>query len=273
MSKLSKFKSTLSMKSAAKLLSDLIGEEVNTEDLFSLYEGGWIRLFRPCHGELIKLKPMLDAELHEVHTQNGRYFMESDYVAGVCFGLSLPCDSAQVSMHTCYALRDEEGGFYAIKDGQTDEYLSPYDEFDQENIKTIAITADIYELARKANANEMPEKPIIDITANENCIIITNDNCIEAGKTIYNFSPNENPALLKPAPVTTQETLPPSLRITVAALLEAATNDRKNNTQASLIDSILERNKGIRGLSESSLQKHFSDSNSALTQLRKEAQI
>ena len=55
MSKLSKFKSLLTMAEAARLLSDLIGEKVDKDHLLSLYEAGWIRLFRPCHGELIKL--------------------------------------------------------------------------------------------------------------------------------------------------------------------------------------------------------------------------
>ena len=249
------------MGDAAKLLSDLIGEEVDVDHLLSLYEGGWIRLFRPCHGELIKLKPIFDAELHEQHARDGRYFMESDYVAGVCLGLHLPCETAQVPSNTCYALRDAEGGFYAIRDSQTDEYLSPYDEFYHDNIKVMAVTADIYELAKKANTDSMPVKPEIEI--------MVNDHCIAIGQVIYNFAPNETPTLSIPGPVTTQETLPPSLRITVAALLEAATGERKSHTQASLIESILERNKGVRGLSESSLQKHFSDSNNELSKLRK----
>lgn len=262
MSKLSKFKSILPMKSAAKLLSDLINEEVNIEDLFSLYEGGWIRLFRPCHGELVKLKPMLDEGLHEIHAQDGLYFMESDYVVGLCLGINLPCESVQISMHTSHALRDEEGNFYAIRDNQTDEYLSPYNELYQDDVKVMAFTADIYELAKKANTDSMPEKPTIEIMANDHCIAID--------QTVYNFAPNEIPTLSKPEPIAIQETLPPSLRITVAALLEAATSQKKSHTQSSLIESILERNKGIRGLSESSLQKHFSDSNSALALLRKE---
>ncbi|MNX64998.1 hypothetical protein D3C86_960390 [compost metagenome] len=56
MSKLSKFKSVIPMVAATKLLSDLIGEKVDVNDLMSLYEGGWLRLFRPCHGEIVKLK-------------------------------------------------------------------------------------------------------------------------------------------------------------------------------------------------------------------------
>jgi hypothetical protein len=261
MSKLSKFKSLTPMVAAANLLSDLIGEEVDAHDLMSLYEGGWLRLFRPCHGEIIKLKPMFDAELHEQHARDGRYFMESDHLAGISAGFYLPCDSVQISSRISYALRDADGGFYAVKDSQTDEYLSPYENDDPDNIKVMVVTADLYSLADKANTHAVPEKPTIEI--------MLNDQCTWIDQAFYNFAPNEAPNLPKPSPTSTQETLPPSLRITVAALLEAATSERKNHTQTSLIESILECNKGIRGLSESSLQKHFSDSNAELARLRK----
>jgi len=261
MSKLSKFKSFIPMMAAAKLLSDLIDEEVDVNDLMSLYEDGWLRLFRPCHGEIIKLKPMFDAELHEQHARDGRYFMESDHLAGISVGFYLPCDSVQISSRMSYAMRDADGGFYAVKDSQTDEYLSPYEDDDPDNIKVMVVTADLYSLADKANTHAVPEKPTIEI--------MVNDHCTWIDQAIYNFAPNESPNLPKPSPASTQETLPPSLRITVAALLEAATSERKNHTQTSLIESILECNKGIRGLSESSLQKHFSDSNAELTRLRK----
>lgn len=264
MSKLSKFKSLLTMAEAARLLSDLIGEKVDKDHLLSLYEAGWIRLFRPCHGELIKLKPVLDTELFEIHASYGHYLMESDQSAGICFGLYLPCDSAIISSSPCYALRDAEGGMYAIRDDQTDEYLSPIGELDEENIKVLAVTADIYALAKQANTDSMPDKPTIEITINDHCIV--------ESKVIYNFAPNEIPRLPSPSTAATQETSPPSLRITVAALLEAATSTRKAHTQDSLVESILERNKGIRGLSESSLKKHFADSNNALSSARKESQ-
>ena len=264
MSKLSKFKSLLTMAEAARLLSDLIGEKVDKDHLLSLYEAGWIRLFRPCHGELIKLKPALDSELFEMHASDGRYFMESEHVAGVCLGLHLPCDTAYISAHACYALRDAEGGLYAIRDSQTDEYLSPFDDFDEDNTKVLAVTADIYTVARQANTDSMPEKPTIEIMVNDHCIAIE--------QVIYNFAPNEIPHLPSPTSATNNETIPPSLRITVAALLEAATSGRKTHTQDSLIESILERNKGIRGLSESSLKKHFADSNNALSSVRKVSQ-
>lgn len=261
MSKLSKFKSVLPMVSAAKLLSDLIGEKVDIYDLISLYEGGWIRLYRPCHGEIVKLKPMLDIELHEQHASDGRYFMEADHLAGVCLGFYLPCDTVQIESRLGYAVRDADGGFYAIRNSQTDEYLSPYDDDDPDDIKVMAVTADLYSLADKANTHAMPEKPAIKI--------MINDHCIWVDQPIYNFSPNEEPKLINPPTDKDQTKLPPSLRITVGALLEAATGERKNHTQASLIESILDRNKGIRGLSESSLQKHFRDSNAELSQLRK----
>lgn len=264
MSKLSKFKTYLPIPQSAKLLSDLIGETVDVGRVLSLYEDGWLRLFRPCHGELIKLKPALDDELFELHASDGRYFMESDEVAGVCLGIHLPCDTAYISSHACYALRDENGWLYAIRDSETDEYLSPFDKFDEENTKVLAVTADIYTLAKQANTDAIPEKPPIEVMVNEHCIAVEH--------IIYNFAPNETPSITKPTVDIAKETLPPSLRITVAALLEAATSQRKVHTQSSLIESILERNKGVRGLSESSLQKHFSDSNSELSKLRAASQ-
>jgi hypothetical protein len=266
MSKLSKFKSVIPMVAATKLLSDLIGEKVDVNDLMSLYEGGWLRLFRPCHGEIVKLKPIFDAETHEQHARDGRYFMESDYLAGVSYGFYLPCDSVQIASRKSYAVRDANGGLYAIRDIQTDEYLSPHDnEDDPDNVRVMAVTADLYSLAEKANMNAVPEKPTVEIMANDQCILID--------QAIFNFAVTETQNLPEPSPTSTQEVPPPSLRITVAALLEAATSERKNHTQTSLIESILERNKGIRGLSESSLQKHFSDSNAELTRLRKTAKI
>lgn len=260
MSKLSKFKSVLPMANAAKLLSDLIGEKVDIYDLMSLYEGGWIRLFRPCHGEIVKLKPMFDNELHEQHARDGRYFMEEDHLAGVSLGFYLPCDTAQVLARTSYVVRDADGGFYAIKDSQTDQYISPHDDDNPDDIKVMAVTADIYFIAEKANSNSMPEKPTVET--------MVNDQCIWVEQPIYNFAPGEDPVPKKPELLSTQENLPPSLRITVAALLEAATSERKKHTQSSLISAVLERNPGIRGLSESSLQKHFSDSNAELARLR-----
>lgn len=261
MSKLSKFKSVLQMKAAVTLLSDLIGEKVDPYNLMSLHDSGWIRLFRPCHGEIIKLKPMFDAELHEQHVRDGRYFMEEDHIDGVCLGFHLPCDSVDVSGRRAYVMRDADGGFYAVKDSQTDTLLSPYDDDDPEKPNVLVVTSDIYRLAELANTNSMPEKPEL--------LVMENDQGIWSEQTLYNYVPNEPPNSPRPAPINTQEIFPPSLRITVAALLEAATGERKNHTQTSLIDSILERNKGIRGLSESSLQKHFSDSNAELTKLRK----
>lgn len=264
MSKLSKFKSVLPMKSAATLLSDLIGEKIDVYNLMSLYESGWIRLFRPCHGDIIKLKPMFELEIHEQHAKNGLYFMEGDHLSGVCLGFHLPCDSVDIVGRPAYVLRDADGGFYAIKDSQTDAYLSPYDDDDPEKPNVLVVTSDIYKVAEQANTNSMPEKPEL--------LIIENDQGIWSEQTLYNYVPNEPPNSPRPAPINTQEVFPPSLRITVAALLEAATSERKNHTQTSLIESILERNKGIRGLSESSLQKHFSDSNAELARLRKVAQ-
>lgn len=264
MSKLSKFKSVLPMKSAATLLSGLISEEVDVHNLMSLYEGGWIRLFRPCHGAIMKLKPMFEQELHEQHVRDGRYFMESDHHAGVCLGFHLPCDSVDIRGRRAYVLRDADGGLYGVMDSQTDMFLSAYDDDDPENPNVLVLTSDIYTIAEQANTNSMPERPEV--------LVIENDQCIWSEQTLYNFVPNELPNSPRPAPINTQEVFPPSLRITVSALLEAATSERKNHTQASLIESILERNKGIRGLSESSLQKHFSDSNAELARLRKVVQ-
>lgn len=260
MSKLSKFKAAIPMKEAANLLSTLINEEVDEFKLLSLYDGGWIRLFRTCHGEIVSLKPMFEKDLHEDHVKDGRYYLQPDAMAGVCLGFYLPCDTVQVDGRLAYAIRDLDGGFYAIRDSQSDMFISPQDE-GPDDIKFMALTSDIYKLAEMANKDSIPEKPPLTVMLNDHCVWIE--------KPFYNFSPTEDPKPVKLMPDSEQEKLPPSLRITVAALLEAATTDKKKHTQASLIASILDRNAGIRGLSESSLQKHFSDSNAELTRLRK----
>ncbi|MCF5746623.1 MULTISPECIES: hypothetical protein [Pseudomonas syringae group] len=266
MSKLSKFSKFLSLQDAAKLMSDLINEKVDAYHLFSLYEGEWISLFRSCHGELVKLKPMFDEKTHQDHIEDGRYFMEEDQSVafGTCLGFYIPCQEVTINGISAYALRDSSGGFYAVRDMMTDEYLSPRLDVNEELTKFLALTVDIYDIAEKANKHSIPEKPEIKI--------ILNDHCLCSDNEIYNFAPNETPIIHKAKDDKTQEIFPPSLRITVAALLEAATSQKKNHTQSSLIEFILERNKGVRGLSESSLQKHFSDSNAELARLRKDTQ-
>ena len=152
---------------------------------------------------------------------------------------------------------------YAIRDSQTDEFFAPHRDDELEK-KVMAVTSDLYSLADKANTHAMPAKKEVEV--------LTNDHCICIGQTIYNSTPPGLPDLREADQAISRETPPPSLRITVAALLEAATSERRTHTQASLIETILERNRGIRGLSESSLQKHFSDSNAELSRLRKSVQ-
>ena len=52
MSKLSKFKSRISVDEAATLLSRLIGEEVSSEELEMIYTCGWLTASHTCHATI-----------------------------------------------------------------------------------------------------------------------------------------------------------------------------------------------------------------------------
>ncbi|NWD66388.1 hypothetical protein HX870_01965 [Pseudomonas gingeri] len=261
MSKLSKFKSSISPTEGAELLSRLIGEEVSTEDLNLMYTNGWLTASYHCMATLVKLKPLLDPEDHAKQVAVGRRFMEVDKDCGLCVGYDLPLDQVDIGIGArAYVLRDEEGNYYALRDNPTQEYLNemhdnlPY--FEDAGIAP----QEIYELAEHANNNSPVEPPKTRIKRNYSCI---------SDVALYNFQPGDDRPVIQPAPVDIKQAPePPSFVLAVAALIEIATNGKtKKRNQSALIDEILDNYK-LRGLSKSNLEKIFSQANRQLTEAR-----
>ncbi|MHA7113442.1 hypothetical protein ACX0KM_04540 [Pseudomonas promysalinigenes] len=261
MSKLSKFKSRISVDEAATLLSRLIGEEVSSEELEMIYTCGWLTASHNCHATIVKLTPALDPEQHAIQAAWGRYHMIEGEDFGICFSVNLPLDQVDiVGRGRVYTLRDEEGNFYALRDIQSNQYLGDMnDDFMYFEDGGIA-PSDIYELAEKANNDKPAPK--------ENLKIMENTDCLCSVK-LYNFPPNESEHRVSRMPVDSKPvTEPPSLVLAVAALVEIVTDEKgKRHNQASLIDEILDRF-DLRGLSKSNLEKMFSQANRKLTEAR-----
>lgn len=261
MSKLSKFKYGLTPVEAAKLLARLIGEDVSTEDLESLHANDWLNIKGQCRATIVKLKPALDNEEHAILARQGKYLMTEDENCGLCLEISLPMDMIDiVGSGRSFVLRDSSGCFYALRDQETDLYLNdmsdnlPY--FDECLIEP----SDIFKIAAKANNDDPLEPAKNEIKINNSCI---------ADISLYNFTPDDDQPKVKHSLNTELSKQPPSRLITVAALLEITTQDRRKHTQASLISEILEKNAGIRGLSQSGMEKYFAEAKGALTEARK----
>ncbi|WP_065758843.1 hypothetical protein [Pseudomonas defluvii] len=261
MSKLSKFKYGISPSEAAQLLSRLIGEDVTTDDINLMYTNGWLIASYNCTATLVKLKPLLDPELHAQQVAIGRHFMEAELDCGLCVGFDLPLDQVEVGdTGRSYVLRDEEGNYYALRDNSTGEYLNemhdnlPY--FEDARISP----REIYELAELANSDEPLEPPSTRIKKNYSCL---------SNVELYNFPPGDDrPVKQAPAIMMPQTQEAPSFSLAVAALVEIATNgETKKRNQSSLIDEILDKYE-LRGLSKSNLEKMFSQANRKLTEAR-----
>jgi len=262
-----KFSPTLPLDKGANLLSSLIDEPVTTDDLLSLFHKGWIHLVLHCYAEIIKLKPTPAAGSHNGYAGNQTYLEEAeDYASsGICLAFYLPCAHVNVNGRAVYALRDADSNLYALRDIETDDYLSePAKEPQSKTEKVSVSTFEIYDIAIKTNTNSMPCRSELKEAGS----IPRTD----SGKELHSTTPVELFGPTQTAPTIIPDKTPPSLRITVAALLEAATSKPAKHTQASLISSILDKNSGIRGLSESSLQKHFNESNKALAAQRASSQ-
>lgn len=261
MSKLSKFKSSISPIEAAELLSRLIGEEVSPEELNVMYTNGWLTASYNCMATLVKLKPLLDPEQHAKQVAVGRYVMEEDKDCGLCVGYDLPLDQVEIGQSgRSYVLRDEKGNYYALRDNPTQEYLNdmhdnlPY--FEDAKLAP----QEIYELAEYANNDAPVAPPKTRIKQNYSCL---------SDVVLYNFPPGDDRPAIQPVPIEIRQALePPSFVLAVAALVEIATNgDTKKRNQSSLIDEILDNYK-LRGLSKSNLEKMFSQANRQITEAK-----
>lgn len=261
MSKLSKFKSSISPKEAAVLLSRLIDEEVTENDISMMYSNGWITARVNCFATIVKLTPLLDPKEHAKQVELGRYFMKPGEDCGLCVGFDIPADQVDVGDGgIAYVLRDDDGGFYALRDHATESFLNdthdsmPY--FEEGFISP----SEIYELAESANDDKPVQAPKGRVRPNDNCI---------SSVTLYNFPPGDDrPIKQAPAIMMQAAQEAPSFALAVAALVEIATSgETKNRNQSSLIDEILD-NYDLRGLSKSNLEKMFSQANRKLTEAK-----
>lgn len=261
MSKLSKFKSEISPKEAAVLLSRLISEEVTENDISMMYTRGWITARVDCFATIVKLAPLLDPEEHAKQVEMGRYFMKPDDDCGICYGFDIP--AAQVDVEKCgraYALVDDDGGLYALRDNATESFLNDMHDNMPHFEESFISPSEIYELAELANNDNPVQAPKEKVKLSEYCICPV---------PLYNFTTGDNrPIKQEPAIMMQKAQESPSFALAVAALVEIATNgETKNRNQSSLIDEILDKY-DLRGLSKSNLEKMFSQANRKLTEAK-----
>lgn len=264
MSKLSKFKTKISADEAAILLSSLIEEDVSSEDLEIIYTNGWLTASHNCIATIVELTPLLDPEQHAAQVAIGRYHMQPGADCGICFGVDLPLDQVDINGHgRAYTLRDEDGGFYALRDNQTGQYLGDSND-DFLYFEDCGLSPhDIYELADHANKSGPMTNSKIRIIENLNCI---------CGERLYNFTPGDHRPNIQTVPMEARPAAEsPSLTLAVAALVEIITSDSpKKRNQASLIEEILDKYE-LRGLSKSNLEKMFSQANRKLTEAKSQS--
>ncbi|WP_423359638.1 hypothetical protein [Pseudomonas citronellolis] len=255
MSRLNKFKRFLTQEEAAALLGLLINESVSTSDIERLrIEWSIDRAVEVPHGKLLRLEP-LNLTGMSAHSADTLRPMRAVEFAGDCYGFTYPCETVTVGddIQVC-ALQGESGAYYAIAEIPSGELLTLSDDefpgFESKLVDPI----DIYRIAAIAN-DDTAIKPY-KVSPKLNTWTACDEN-------IYNFLPGEEP----PKPV------PPKLKLVkqtnsqllaISSLLDIAIErSGKNCTQEALIDEILKRSDGKRGLSESGLQKLFADANNA----------
>lgn len=252
MSKLSKFLSHLSTSKAASLLSRLIGEEVNEDTIEHLALSGWLHGYYYCNCTLVKLEQLLDPDENSRQETIGNYIVkvtEPVQESGLCFGFSYPCGTVLMDgIRDTYALEDEAGALYAMRDNETGQYLAVTS--DTSFFDDFVISPDsLYELAVLANLDS--PAPNIDEK-------IPTKNIWCTGGTFYSFGYGGGAGSVNQKAANTVERETPSSALTIAGLLDVVLDPkRKTYNQSSLISEILDRNEGIRGLSKSGLEKIF----------------
>ncbi|MBV6753026.1 hypothetical protein KV580_22135 [Pseudomonas chlororaphis] len=264
MSKLSKFKYNITVPEAAKLLTRLIDEDVSEDDIENLLSAHWIDGYFLCRCTIVKADFFLGDEQHEKNTDLGIYAVQTSEDVGICFTLPYPCGSVFIDgVVSAYALTDKEKSIYVLRDIETGQYLSR--DSDSVFFNSLLIEVDsIYKLAKIANINEPAPESDIEIRHNRGC---------EGDKKYYPFFPQGWQEMPAQQTISTQANLEtPSSALTIASLLEIVLDNKcRNLNQSSLILEVMERNAGIRGLSESGLQKIFAKANTLLTTARETA--
>ncbi|MFZ5956807.1 hypothetical protein ACOXVJ_04740 [Pseudomonas knackmussii] len=255
MSRLNKFKKFLTQEEAAALLGLLINESVSTNEIERLrIEWSIDRAVEVPHGKLVRLEPVNPTGMSD-HSVDTLRPMRAVEVAGDCYGFTYPCETVTIGddVQVC-ALQGESGAYYAVAEIPSGELLTlSDDEFPGFESKLVDPT-DIYRIAAIAN-DDTATKPY-EISPKLNTWAACDEN-------IYNFLAGEEPP--KPAP--------PKLKLVkqtnsqllaIYSLLDIAIEKSgRNCTQDALIDEILKRADGKRGLSESGLQKLFAAAKNA----------
>lgn len=253
MSKLSKYRSSVNLHEAAKMLSRLIDEVVTEDKIEELFNSGWLIGHYQCNAAIIRLELMLDPDMHEQQVAIGNYFVKpTDEEIGQCFAIHYP--AFEVLLHGRFrslALKDAEGNLFGVKDRATGVFIGTTE--DDGLLEDIRIdTESILEFAKHANNDEAPPEQAYLIQQSE----IANKWCLSDRELFpfYLTDYGRNTNIPEIAPVIER----PSTQLIIASLLDIVKEpNRTNYNQTSIIAEIVERNPGVRGLSESSLSKAF----------------
>ncbi|GLU41966.1 hypothetical protein [Pseudomonas sp. NBRC 100443] len=248
MSRLNKFKQFLTQEEAAALLGLLINEEVSASDIERLQNDWEIgRAVQIPYGQLVKLEPCRA-------TVKSAEVMRIGEVVGECYGFHYPCETVTVGddLQVC-SLRGASGTYYAV--AVPPGNLITLADYENSGIESKLIDPrEIYRIAKIAN-DDNQTKPF-KVAPLLNFLTV----CEEE---IYDFLPGEEPPKHAPPKLKLVKQTNSQL-LAIASLIDIARErSGKNSTQDALIEKILKRADGKRGLSESGLQKLFADANNA----------
>lgn len=253
MSKLTKYRSVVNLPDAAKMLSRLIDEAVTEDKIEELFNSGWLIGHYQCNAAIIRLQLMLEPDMHEQQVAIGNYFVTpTDEEIGHCFAIHYP--AFEVLLYGRYrilALKDSEGNIYGVKDRETGVFVGTSE--DDGLLDKISIQPEsILEFAKHANNDDAPPEQTYLIQQSE----IANKWCLSDRELfpfyLTDFGRNTNiPDIV---PVIER----PSSQLIIASLLDIIKDPKRtNHNQTTIIAEIVDRNPGVRGLSESSLSKAF----------------
>lgn len=267
MSKLLKFKACLTPQEAATYLSALIAEEVNEDQIASLFYSEWLPAELLCACQLVRLEPAYEQELHEALVASGRYELKEAERIGMCFSLQFPCSI--VTLHTdenyrqVFTLRDEEGNFYALFDEAEGQFhpiqSAESDEVDTDGLRYLP--RDIFLLSELANTSGLlaDEKPNLRREVKN----------LLAPIRLFNLMPNEAP--IKPKKEASPNSEPLSSKLLIGALLEILNDiNPRQLTQDAIATKIEDKFKGIRGLGLTTTRTTFAAANKALKSAKKD---
>lgn len=244
MSKLLKLKAGLNSAEAADLLGSLISEKITTKNIDYLYESGWLTAFYFSDATLLCLHPINLAER--------QFRVDGDKGAGHISKVYLPCETVNILGNIeAYTVVDRAGNYYAIRDNEGIEIhgmYSMYNDFTELYFEP----REIYRIAEVCNSSGMP--------GDSDKITPTLNTCAEfpGAQDFYNFRSSDT-SISSPKKAALPEEAPrASQLLAIASILDIAIEktDKKFN-QNTLIDEVLSRSGGKRGLSQSGLTKLF----------------